>query len=108
MLLSSVQAVKEQIIRTPLRLLSQVTLLNCPPDMFSIRIPLPFFGVSDTGNTTEIELEPIRRERLGPADFLDVLESDSENIQSASFVSPRLGDDHFGYFEVKYRKPIYR
>jgi hypothetical protein len=76
--------------------------------MFSFRIPLPFLGASDPGSTAEIELEPVRRERLGPAEFLHALESDSDNIQSASFISPKLGDDHFGYFEVEYDNPVYR
>lgn len=74
--------------------------------MFSFRLPLPFLGSSapDDG----IELEPVHRERLSPAEFLQTVQSDRDNIKSTTFVTPRLGDNHFGYFEVEYDTPIYK
>ena len=44
---------------------------------------------------------------MTPAQFLQAVRSDGDNIQSASFVAPHLGDDHFGYFEVEYENPFY-
>lgn len=69
------------------------------------RLPLPFLG---TPRQDSIELEPVRRERLSPAEFLEVLDSDRGRIASSNYVAPRLGDNHFGYFEVEYDRPIYR
>lgn len=74
--------------------------------MFSFNLKLPFLGDSEPQGT--IELKPVERERMSPAGFLATLESNADNIESSSFIPPRLGDDHFGYFEVEYRNPIYR
>lgn len=74
--------------------------------MFSFRLSFPFLGSSEPQGS--IELEPVERERMSPAGFLSTLESDPDKIESSSFIPPRLGDDHFGYFEVEYRTPVYR
>jgi hypothetical protein len=52
-------------------------------------------------------MQPVERERVGPGQYLE-LESDPDRVESASFVPPKLGDDHFGYFEVEYRTPVYK
>lgn len=74
--------------------------------MFPFRLPIPFLGSSETEES--IQLKPVERERMSPTGFLATLESDADNIKSSSFIPPRLGDNHFGYFEVEYRNPIYR
>lgn len=74
--------------------------------MFSFRVPLPFFGDQSAGS--DVHLEPVTKERLGPAEFLARLEESPERIESSSFVAPSLGDEHFGYFEVEYSNPIYK
>jgi hypothetical protein len=72
--------------------------------MFSFRLPLPFTGDDEPSS---LKLEPTQKERMTPAQFLQAVRSDGDNIQSASFVAPHLGDDHFGYFEVEYENPFY-
>jgi len=74
--------------------------------MFSFSLSLPFLEGPDSQES--IELEPVEQERMSPSGFLKALESNADDIESSSFIPPRLGDDHFGYFEVKYRNPIYR
>ena len=74
--------------------------------MFSFPLPFPFTG--DMSPDDFLQFEPVRRERLSPAEFLEALNSDRDNIESSHFVAPQLGDDHFGYFEVEYRNPVYR
>jgi hypothetical protein len=73
--------------------------------MFPIRLPLPFTSDEEPSS---LHLEPTRKERMTPAQFLQTLRADDDNIRSSSFVAPRLGDDHFGYFEVEYEKPVYK
>lgn len=74
--------------------------------MFSFRLPLPFTGESQP--TSTLDLEPVMRERLSPSEFLSVLESKQDRVKSSNFVPPKLGDDHFGYFEVEYDEPVYK
>lgn len=74
--------------------------------MFPFRLPLPFLDQQEP--TQSLHLQPIEREQMGPAQFLDLLKRDSDRVESTTFISPKLGDDHFGYFEVEYRDPVYK
>lgn len=74
--------------------------------MFSFRLPLPFVESEDPSD--ELRFEPVRKEQLGPAEFLRALDKRRGQIESSTFVMPSLGDDHFGYFEVEYTDPVYR
>lgn len=74
--------------------------------MFSIQFASPFS--SEPVSSGEVKLDAVRRERLGPLEFLRILESDRENIKSSTFIPPELGDSHFGYFDIEYRTPIYK
>lgn len=74
--------------------------------MFSFRLPLPF--TSQPEPASKLELKPVTRERLSPGEFLRVLDSKREQIESSTFVPPKFGDDHFGYFEVEYSDPVYK
>lgn len=96
----------EQIVSGPLLPVPTLSPPRRMSAMFSFRLPLPFFEERTPDN--RLQLEPVREERMGPAEFLEVLESNPDNIKSSSFVAPRLGENHFGYFEVEYRFPVYK
>jgi len=74
--------------------------------MFAFRLP-PLFSSSEVEDR-EVQLEPVTREKLSPVEFLQLLDSDKELIKSSRFISPRLGDDNFGYFDVEYERPVYK
>jgi hypothetical protein len=70
-----------------------------------------FLFDSDSAKTTlssEVDLTPLNREYLTPSEFLEAVDRVPDQIHNASFVAPRLGDDHFGYFEVEYETPVYK
>ena len=48
-----------------------------------------------------IDLVPVTRESLTPAEFLKV-EKKKDAIKSVRFVPPRIGDGTFGRFDVEY------
>lgn len=73
--------------------------------MFSL--PSLFRSKPERKNSS-VNLEPVTREYLTSVEFLELIESDPERIESSTFVAPRLGDMHFGYFEVEYRDPVYK
>lgn len=74
--------------------------------MFSFRLP-PLFQSNETEGR-DLLLEPVKREYLSPIEFLKLLESDRDRVKSSTFVPPRLEDNHFGYFDVEYDRPIYK
>jgi len=74
--------------------------------MFSFSLP-PLFPSSEA-EPQEMHLEPVFREQMAPHEFLQLLQSDTSRIKSSTFVPPRLGDNHFGYFEVEYDRPVYK
>jgi hypothetical protein len=71
-----------------------------------------FVAMADPGTNgiskEEIPMQSVKQEHLSPSDFLEISESEPELIKSSRFVAPRLGEDHFGYFEVQYKQPVYR
>ena len=69
-----------------------------------------FFGSNSVDETrkSEVHLNPVERERLSPSEFIETVNSRSEDIRTTSYVSPKLGEDHFGYFEVEYDPPVYK
>ena len=70
-----------------------------------------FFSSSNSTTETrksEVYLNPVERERLSPSEFIETVNRRSEDIRTTSYVPPKLGDDHFGYFEVEYDSPVYK
>lgn len=57
---------------------------------------------------SELTLSPTERERQSPSEFIETVNRRSENIRTTSYVPPKLGDEHFGYFEVEYDVPVYK
>ena len=41
-----------------------------------------------------------KTDAVSPEEFLELLETDESDIESAEFIPPKLGDKHFGYFLV--------
>lgn len=48
-------------------------------------------------------LIPVRQEALSPAQYLETVKADRQNIEKVVFVPPALGDGTFGKFLVTYR-----
>jgi hypothetical protein len=63
---------------------------------------------AENGTQAEVPMRSVSKEHLSPEEFLETLEARRGKIESAQFVSPKLGDSHFGYFEVDYRRPIFK
>lgn len=55
-----------------------------------------------------IELMPVRREVLSPADFARLAAERPHAIARSRFIAPRPGDKDFGRFEVVYDVPQLR
>jgi hypothetical protein len=70
-------------------------------------IPFLSSDSKEASATDEIQLIPVERERLTPAQFLRTMRERRDLVESSSYNPPQLGDDHFGYFDVEYREPIY-
>ena len=47
-----------------------------------------------------IDIIPTTEERLSPKEFLRRHQEDARTVRDATFVPPRLGDSHFGYFVI--------
>jgi len=56
---------------------------------------------------SSIELTPTSSQILSPDQFADLCERDPTNIEHSNYVAPSIGDDHFGYFRVELRRPLY-
>ncbi|MDD9797911.1 MAG: hypothetical protein OXT03_02205 [Alphaproteobacteria bacterium] len=46
-------------------------------------------------------------ETVSAEEFLKILETRRHTIESTRFIPPKLGDKHFGKFEIKRRVPYY-
>lgn len=53
-----------------------------------------------------IDLTPVRREILTPAEFLRLSKESPHLIQRSKFVTPTIGGRDFGGFEVHYSVPL--
>lgn len=74
--------------------------------MFSL--PLPFQKAERQPQTKSISLEPVEAEAVTPTQFLQLIKEKPDRIESSRFIAPRLEDDHFGYFEIEYKAPVYK
>lgn len=55
-----------------------------------------------------IEMRPISSEILSPKEYMRLQENKAGSIKSVEFIRPRLGDNHFGKFQVTYKHPIFK
>jgi hypothetical protein len=58
-----------------------------------------------TPKFSALSLEPVRREILTPAEFQKLLKDSPDLIARSRFVSPVIGKDDFGGFDVQYTMP---
>ena len=57
--------------------------------------------------TNNLVLIPVQEEKLTPREFMD-RKNDHNPIVSSRFVPPKLGDDGYGSFVVRYTWPVLR
>jgi hypothetical protein len=55
-----------------------------------------------------IDLSPIRREVVSPAEFLRLSKERPHLIARSRFITPVIGRRDFGRFEVHYTVPVYK
>lgn len=57
-----------------------------------------------------MEIPAIRTdsEELSPENYLKLLQSDENNIESVEIVPPKLGEHNFGKIKVNYKIPVYK
>lgn len=58
-----------------------------------------------TAKFSALNLVPVRRETLTPTEFRKLLKDSPELIARSRFVSPIIGKDDFGRFDVQYTTP---
>lgn len=58
-------------------------------------------------NKIPFEMHPEEFKILNPKDFLKVSEENRNNIEEVRFVSPKLGQKHFGKLFVKFKFPVW-
>jgi len=63
---------------------------------------------AESSKQDEISMQSVTQEQLSPEAFLDSLAEHQRHIKSSRFVAPKLGDSHFGYFEVEYKQPVFK
>lgn len=51
---------------------------------------------------------PTSTELMRPKEFVNLTQTQKDNIQTCQFVPPSLGDDHFGRVRVTYKTPVLR
>ncbi|MEQ5178932.1 MULTISPECIES: hypothetical protein [Proteus] len=51
-------------------------------------------------------LEPIKSKKVSPSEYLEIIQSHTDNIERVEYVAPKLGDNNFGAFKVTYRTPV--
>ena len=62
----------------------------------------------ETDGEMAVSMRAVEQEKLSPEACLEVLETRRGQIERSTFVPPDVGDSHFGYFRVDYKKPIHR
>lgn len=51
---------------------------------------------------------PIKTEILSPSQYLEMNISEKRNVQSVKVIPPKLGEDHYGKFEVTYKSCVWK
>ncbi len=49
---------------------------------------------------------PIKEEVILPDEFIKLVESQRDNIESSKFIPPKIGDSSFGEMSVTYKHPV--
>lgn len=62
--------------------------------------------MTKTSHKRPIDLVPVRKEVLSPAEFTKLATDRPGVVARSRFVSPRIGKRDFGRFEVEYTIPI--
>jgi len=60
------------------------------------------------GSRNDIPMRMVESEQLSPQEFLNIAEEEPTRIKSSNFVPPKLGENHFGYVRIEYRKPVFK
>lgn len=55
-----------------------------------------------------IDVTPVLVEKVSTKEYLRLMKTSERNIKRSTFIPPKLGDKHFGRFEIEYKYPVFK